>query len=154
MRPLSCTAALVAICDMAQIHISIGKYAEDAKGTPARIAFIDCNTMFVELFALAGLGAPQLINVGTYNAGQSPSNPASVPISLGEPSNTAFPKINVNFAALFGFVGQSALQEVILMGGEAGMVIGQNSPVIGTGDPARVAWFKVNSNFTYLYALI
>ena len=139
---------------MAQIHISIGKYAEDAKGTVARLAFIYCNTMFTELFTIAAIGAPLLINVGTYLAGQDPSNVLNTPIAVGEQSNTAFQKINSNFASLFGFVGQPALQEIILMGGEVGMIIGQNSPVIGTGDPARVAWFKVNSNFTYLYALI
>jgi hypothetical protein len=139
---------------MAQIPISLGKYAEDATGTVARLAFIDCNTMFTELFGLASIGTPQLINIGTYVAGQDPSNVLNMPVAQGEPSNTAFPKINANFSALFTAVGQPALQEIILMGGEVGMVIGQNSPVIGTGDPARVAFFKVNSNFTYLYALL
>src|ERR1700683_1139279 len=137
-----------------QIHIDIGKYAEDAKGTLARLGFINCNTMFTELFTIAGLGAPQLVNVGTYAAGQSPSNLLNTPVAAGEASNTAFPKINANFAALFTSVNELGLQEVILMGGEPGMIIGQNSPVIGTGDPARVAWFKVNSNFTYLYAVL
>lgn len=147
-------AASVATCDMAQINISIGNYALDATGTVARLAFIDCNTMFTELYGLASLGTPQLINIGTYIAGQDPSNVLNMPVAQGEPSNTAFPKINANFAALFTAVGQPAYQEIILMGGEVGMVIGQNSPVIGTGDPARVAFFKINSNFTYLYAVL
>lgn len=101
--------------------------------------------MFGELFTLAGLaGQQQVINVG--------SGPNSVP--PGTPSNIAFPMINTNFATLFTLVQQPSLREVILMGGEPGMIVGENSPVLGTGDPARTAWLKINVNFSYLYAVL
>ena len=137
---------------MSQIPIATGGFTCDTTGTRARIAFNDCNLMFAELFGLAALGTPQLINIGQYQPGTNPLDLSNPAIVAGESSSTAFPKINANFAALFAFLG-SALQQVILMGGEVGMIIGTGQ-IIGTGDPARVAWTKVNNNFTYLYTLI
>jgi hypothetical protein len=130
---------------MALQHIFVGEYPMDAKGDLARNAFIKTNSMFAELFTLAGLtGQQQVINVGAM--------PNSTP--PGTVSNKAFPMINGNFQMLFIFVARPSYQEIILMGGEAGMIIGENAPVIGTGDPARTAWQKVNANFTYLYQVL
>jgi hypothetical protein len=139
---------------VSQIAISLGKQALDTTGTVGRLAFIACNAMFAELFAIAGIGTPQIINVGTYSAGANSSDITQMPIALGEETLTAFAKINQNFTALFAAAGTPALREVILQGGSPGMIAGQDSPVIGTGDPARVMWFKVNANFTYLYAVL
>lgn len=139
---------------MAQIQINLGTYALDATGTVARLAFIACNAMFTELFARHGTQGQQVINVGTYSAGLDPANVLNTPVVPGDTSLVAFTKINANFAILFALTVSPGFQEVILMGGEPGMIIGQDAPVIGTGDPARVAWFKVNQNFTYLYAVL
>ena len=108
------------------------------------------NAMFTELFGLAAIGTPQIINIGTYQPGADPTVTTVfpvLPIKPGETSQSAFTKINTNFTALFVAVGQPAFQEVIKMGTE-------HRPVLGTGDPARVAWFKVNANFVYLYAVL
>src|SRR5277367_6473080 len=113
----------------------------DATGFVLRTAFIAINAMFTELFALAGLGLPLLINVG--------SGPNSTP--PGDAMPKVFNIINSNFGALFVAAGHPTYQEIISEGGGPGMVIGQYSPVIGTGYPGRVAMIQTNNNFTYLY---
>jgi hypothetical protein len=127
--------------------VNCGTHDCDATGDHARRAFNKVNQNFSELYALAGFpGQQQIINIGAQATTNTPG--------VGTPSYLAFPMINANFTFLFTFLGTLPLMQVILMGGEPGMIIGQNSPIIGTGDPARVAWLKVNSNFTYLYEVI
>jgi hypothetical protein len=144
---------------MAQTLLNLGTYPCDTTGTNGRLGFIAINAMFAELFALAALSAPLVINVGTYQAGQNPSVVTvfpTIPLVVGDTYLTAFTKINANFATIFasGPVGQPNTQEVISLGGEVGMIVGQDSPVIGTGDPGRVAGAKINNNFTYLYSVL
>jgi hypothetical protein len=127
--------------------INAGTRDCDATGDHARRAFNKTNQNFAELYALAGFPNQQLtINIGSQGTTLTPG--------VGTSSSLAFPMINANFTFLFSFLGTLPLMQVILMGGEAGMIVGQFSPVIGTGDPARVAWLKVNSNFTYLYEVL
>lgn len=126
---------------MSQQLINVGTYSMDATGWVLRTAFIAINAMFTELFTLAGLGLPSLINVG--------STPNSTP--PGDTMPVVFNKINANMAALFAAAGHPAYQEIISEGGGPGMTIGQYSPVIGTGYPGRVAMIQTNNNFTYLY---
>jgi hypothetical protein len=121
--------------------INVGTYSMDATGFVLRTAFVAINSMFTELFGLASLGSPLLINVG--------SGPNSTP--PGDDMPVTFNKINSNFGALFVAAGHPSYQEIISEGGGPGMVVGQYSPVIGTGYPGRVAMIQCNNNFVYLY---
>lgn len=137
-----------------RIPVNIGKYALDCTGFALRTACIVTNEMFEELFSLQLLGAPQLINIGTYVFGTNPNDLTNNAVVPGDNAQVFCTKINANFTTLFASIGQPTLQQLILLGGEPGMIIGQDSPIIGTGDPGRVIWYKVNQNFAYLYAQI
>lgn len=154
MRVSSFMAALGRIFRCMRIPVNIGKYALDCTGFALRTACIVTNEMFEELFSLQSLGSPQLINIGTYVFGTDPNDLTNNPVIPGDKAQLFCTKINANFTALFTSISQELLQEFILLGGEPGMIIGQNSPIIGTGDPGRTIWYKVNQNFQFLYAQI
>jgi hypothetical protein len=140
---------------MAFTYINIGKYALDCTGFNLRQALILTNAMFAELFTLEGITpGPQVINIGTYAAGINPADFTTNAIVPGDNALTFCTKMNANFTTLFAAIGQPTLRGAILLGGEVGMIIGENSPIIGTGDPGRTIWYKVNENFRYLYAVI
>lgn len=148
------TAASGQICDMALVSINIGRYALDCTGFPLRLAIIDTNAMFAELFGLLALSHPQVISIGTYAAGTNPNDLTNPAITPGDTALVFCTKMNANFTALFAAIGQPTLRGAILLGGEVGMIIGENAPIIGTGDPGRTIWYKVNANFGYLYAQV
>jgi hypothetical protein len=130
--------------------INCGAADCDATGDVVRTICIKVQQMFAELFQLAGITTAPATSA--IIVGPPPGN--TLTPGAGTISNVFFPWIIQDFNTLFTALGVPALQQVISMGGEPGMIIGQNSPIIGTGDPSRVAFLKCNSNFTYLYEVL